>query len=159
MADLSQVHCFYPAVSNRGWPRRNVDNVPSPPVCEEEGPLLRFLREVLHELPFLSSGCAGALPVPVAEAVPARVQAAQVQAGEGEQEETGLRKSGSAQLSCHLLLSCETLTGHCGFLFWKKIFVSCCLMRRGQLLDYALGSLFVSIALRFMSVLTYIKHI
>jgi hypothetical protein len=28
----------------------------------------------------------------------------------------------SAQLSCHLLLSCETLTGHCGFLFWKKIF-------------------------------------
>lgn len=99
-----------------------MDNVPSPPVCEEEGPLLRFLREVLHELPFLSSGCAGALPVPVAEAVPARVQTAQVQAGEGEQEETGLRKSGSAQLSCHLLLSCETLTGHCGFLFWKKIF-------------------------------------
>lgn len=126
-----------------------MDNVPSPPVCEEEGPLLRFLREVLHELPFLSSGksrlrelerrvllarsfscqlecstvlnrsstiwyapcrdtgCAGALPVPVAEAVPARVQAAQVQAGEGEQEETGLRKSGSAQLSSAATCCCH----------------------------------------------------
>jgi len=33
-----------------------VDYVPSPPICEEEEPLLRFLQEVLHELPFISSG-------------------------------------------------------------------------------------------------------
>lgn len=69
-----------------------MDYVPSPPICEEEEPLLRFLQEVLHELPFISSGRAGVLSVPVAEAVHACVQATQVEAAKGEQEETSLRK-------------------------------------------------------------------
>ncbi|CAL4893942.1 unnamed protein product [Urochloa decumbens] len=71
---------------------RSVDYVSSSTVCEEEEPLLRFLQEVLHKLPFISSGCAGVLYVPVAEAVHACVQATQVEAGKGEQEETSLRK-------------------------------------------------------------------
>lgn len=78
-----------------------MDYVSSSPICEEEEPLLRFLREVLHELLFISSGCASVLSVPVVEAVPACVQATQVQARKGEQEETSLRKSWvrSAQVS------------------------------------------------------------
>ncbi|CAN6327964.1 unnamed protein product [Urochloa humidicola] len=89
---ISEVHCFHPAVSNRGRTRRNVGYVPSSPICEEEEPLLRFLQEVLHEILFISSGCAGVLSVPVAEAVHACVQATQIEAGKGEQEETSLRK-------------------------------------------------------------------
>ncbi|XP_004961842.1 very-long-chain (3R)-3-hydroxyacyl-CoA dehydratase 2 isoform X2 [Setaria italica] len=77
----------------------SVDYVPSSPICEEEEPLLRFLREVLHELSFISSGCAGVLSIAVAEAVLACVQATQVKAGKGEQEETSLRKlTSSAQM-------------------------------------------------------------
>uniref|UniRef100_A0A0A9GMI3 Uncharacterized protein n=1 Tax=Arundo donax TaxID=35708 RepID=A0A0A9GMI3_ARUDO len=101
MADLSQVHCFYPTISNRSRTRRNVDYVPSSPVCEGEEPLLRFLREVLHQLPFLSSGRSGVLPFSVAEAVPPCLQATKVQAGKGGQEETSLRNFwfSSAQVS------------------------------------------------------------
>jgi hypothetical protein len=34
----------------------SVDYLPSSSLCEGDESLLRFLREVLHELPFLSSG-------------------------------------------------------------------------------------------------------
>lgn len=69
-----------------------MDYVPSSSICKGEGPLLRLLCKVLHELPFISCGCAAVLSASMAEAVPACVQAAQVQAGKGGQEETGMRQ-------------------------------------------------------------------
>jgi hypothetical protein len=77
-----------------------VDYVPSSPICEGEETLLWLLWEVLHELPFLPSGCAGSLPVSVDEAVPACVQAAQVEAGEiGRRQETSLKKPAPSRCS------------------------------------------------------------
>ena len=75
-----------------------MDYVPSSSICEGKGSLLRILCKVLHELPFISCGCATVLSASVAEAVLACVQAAQVQAGKGGQEETGVKEIGSAQL-------------------------------------------------------------
>jgi hypothetical protein len=36
--------------------RCSVDYIPSSSICEGEGPILRLLRKILHELPFLSRG-------------------------------------------------------------------------------------------------------
>ncbi|XP_051206687.1 uncharacterized protein [Lolium perenne] len=74
---------------------------------ERAGALLRLLCKVLHELPFLSRGWSAVLSASVAEAVPACVQAAEVQAGKGGQdEETGLRKISSAQLKFRTRADC-----------------------------------------------------
>lgn len=69
-----------------------MDYVPSSSICEGEEPLLRILRQVLHELPFLPCGFARVLSISMAEAVPACVQATKVEAGKSVQEETSMRK-------------------------------------------------------------------